>query len=243
LTGVRSRGDEGGEDDMGRPWINLVLALWIGASAVTFADTESFQLRSGVTVTGVVLRQSGSELTIKHDTGVATYRFDELDPATRDRYFSRLEQLAAREKAESRSRVVDARTGPWRDLTSFQRVQRGCFLAGSAAVLIAEVWFIAAAFSTSPAWGILVFLFGGLRSVSAGILFLLVFLTFAGLAFDAMPPEVLWFFGLMLFCMTGVGLLFIIRHWKKACGPLIAELIGVGLLVVAAIMEAVWSRV
>jgi hypothetical protein len=222
-------------------WIMFVM-LALLCPLLSLAEDATFHLRDGTVIEGQVIRKTGSAITIKHSTGVATYGFDEFTAETRDRYFSQLQQLAAKERKESRHRVVNSKTRRWQELSSYQKVQRGCAMAGAGAVLIAELWFITAAFSVSPVWGVLVFVFGGLRSAVAGILFVLFFVLLASGPLSPLPHALIWFVGAAVMMTTGVGLLFILRHWRKAIGPLSVELIGIGLFVIAAALEAIWNN-
>jgi hypothetical protein len=43
--------------------------------------------------------------------------------------------------------------------------------------------------------------------------------------------------------LSSVGLIFILRHWRQAMGPLILNLIGIALVVIAACLEVIWTAV
>ncbi len=202
---------------------------------------EQFQLRDGSTLEGEVIRHTSTSITIRHRGGISTYQIDEFSPETTNEYFPQLEQRAAADKARSREHVVQKSFTGWADTTLYDKVQTVSLFAGLAFLVVAELWFIIAAFSVSAFWGVMILIFGGLRSIATGAIYLISFLFFASL----LPAEtrtafpVLLIIGLLASNM--VGLIFILRHWKAAIGPLTAGFIGLALLVLAGIMHTMWN--
>lgn len=202
---------------------------------------EQFLLRDGTTLEGEVVRRSSTSITIKHKAGLATYQIDELSPETTDEYYSQLEQRAAADKERSRERITQKTVTGWADSTLYEKVQTVSLFAGLAFLVVAELWFIIAAFSVSAFWGVIILIFGGLRSIATGAIYLLSFLFFASLIPAEARSEfpVLLIVGIMATSM--IGIVFILRHWKAAIGPLTAGFIGLALLILAGIMHTIWN--
>lgn len=88
----------------------------------------------------------------------------------------------------------------------------------------------AAAFSASPGWGVLILIFGGLRSVTAGLILVVVgSLWFIAAGFAESP----WW-GIALLLFNGIaGMLFLLFCWERTRRPSLTYLVGIGLLLVA----------
>ena len=222
----------------------LRVLLLCAALLPCIAGAESFQLADGTELEADVVRRTRTSVTLKYENGIGTYRAEDFSPETRDRLFAQLDQLAAKDRELARQRILE-RKGPatWATMTGFERAQTLCAIAGGITVILADLWFIVAAFSVSALWGMLILFFGGLRSVGSAVLGLLFFAVFAN-SLEFVPP-VTFTVGLIgiALLMSSVGLVFIIRHWRQAMGPLILNLIGIALVVIAACLEVIWTAV
>ena len=159
-------------------WIGIMAIMLLGAGRLMAEDT--FVLNDGRQIEGSVLRTSGSKVTLRTKTGVATYDVMEFDEETRTEHFEQLEtdlirwrmQEAERIKEAERAKAAAERAAkqPSREPFDASKMAAIFIRVGFLLCLIGSLWLIVQGFAVSPVWGIALIIGNGI----AGFAFLVL---------------------------------------------------------------------